>query len=156
MTNYYLAKSGEPVITLYPGFGYQENVITKISRSRSQGGRLSTSKVAGGYYDINIPVYCVNSSDANIINGWHSKNNELYFSVDDGVFFGTIKVKIVNNESPFRKRIDSQFTMYDGEIKLYSIEDYYNPSENRLKKWDGTLFILDDPVNGILDSNILG
>lgn len=139
-------------IELNPTQGFNENLNLEQNFSRSFNGTLHNYKIVGAkQYVYNLPLTFVNSEKNNFINtNWEDDSVLKFIHYDTTSLTGfNLDVRISNRTSPL-PLTEITSDAHSGVLQLISA--------NGGDKTAGTLFILDDPVFGILDGtyNLLG
>lgn len=138
----------ESTISLHPLWQYSERVIKDKNFYRTQAGRLNSFRKNGTYYEFNLPIDYVSSSDAHTINQWWEDQTDLNFILNENESDQqTITVRLTNLIKPFNTNVRGRPNQFKGNMILRSSTDVGLATQP---------FTLDDPVFGQLDDDTLG
>jgi len=138
-------------IDIYPTPDFAEELDLQQKYQRSIAGQLNTYKISSAkQYKYSVPLTFVGSGERDILTSWWKNQNELIFSYGSGSIYNSIHTRIINNTKPLNIRNEQQIDKYYGILRL--------ANSRSSGKLNGSLFILDDPVMGLLDQsyNYLG
>ena len=144
------ATGSDTLINLHPTWDYKERLNINRKFMYSQGGQLNTYTLAGNNTAFDFPLAYVSSGDANSINTWWKNDTKVHLNINTNVntiaypslvTFENFEFNIINVQEPFSKRVQSQYTVFDGLLSLRRQGILWVP------------FILDDDYYGLLDKD---
>lgn len=148
---------GEPTsrqtLQIHPTFDYFESVESRRFTQATETGKIKQHKLEGGQFRFSLPFNLTNSSDTNQLRDYWRNKTTISFSSVYSENLQYVNCRIINNNDPFQGYAQAQYDDFDGVLTLLSVEDQ-NTARGIQKSVVTSFgpFILDNPVQGILDN----
>ena len=111
------------VVNLHPSFGYKEEILSQREVQESQSGKVAQYKLDGGFFNFDLPLDLVTSSDAFYIRQFWQNQSEVRFTQTTSGNIEFVDCRIINQNDPFSKFSDGQCDRFDGTLQMVSINN---------------------------------